>query len=171
MPIQSNAPLVRLRMECHDLNAVPRHTLPPPFSLRRFRPGDIDTWFHIESAAERYQPITRALFEHQFGTDPDLLAQRQFYLCDPHGHAIGTATAWFDTSDPARNWGRVHWVAILPTWQGRGLSKPLLAAVCERLRQLGHVRAYLMTETVRTTAISLYRQFGFVPADADHLAP
>lgn len=148
-------------MECPDLDLVPRHPVPAPFTIRRFQPGDMATWMRIETAAERYRSITPALFEQQFGTDPVILAERQLFLCDAGGEAVGTATAWFDKTDPEQNWGRVHWLAIIPRWQGRGLSKPLLSAVCERLRELGHCRAYLMTETVRTAAIALYSQFRF----------
>jgi hypothetical protein len=39
--------------------------------------------------------------------------------------------------------GRIHWLAILPRWQGRG-QEGLGATV--RLRDLGHRRAYLITE-------------------------
>ena len=59
--------------------------------------------------------------------------------------------------------GRVHWMAILPEFQGRGLGKALLAAICRRLRELGHERAYLHTSAARLAAIQLYLQFGFAP--------
>jgi GNAT superfamily N-acetyltransferase len=158
-------PLIRIRMECHDLRCVPRHPLPPPFRLRRYRPGDIETWVRIETAADRFRAITPALFEQQFGTDPTLLEPRQLFLCDETGEAIGTATAWWDVSDPQQNWGRIHWFAIVPAWQRRGLGRPLLSAVCQRLRELGHPRAYLMTETVRAAAIALYETSGFSRID------
>lgn len=148
-------------MECQDLHCVPRHPLPAPFSLRRFRPGDRETWVRIETAAEQFRDITPDLFELQFGTDPVVLEQRQLFLCDGIGTAIGTATAWSDGTDSRESWGRVHWVAIVPAWQGRGLAKPLLSAVCQRLLELEHQRAYLMTESVRTAAIALYQKFGF----------
>lgn len=80
----------------------------------------------------------------------------------PAGEAIGTATAWFDTYR-GQLYGLVHWVAIIPQQQGRGLAKPLLTAVCNRLRDLHHQGAYLITGTVRIPAIKLYLKFGFVP--------
>jgi len=57
----------------------------------------------------------------------------------------------------------VHYVAIIPDEQGRGLAKPLLTVVCNRLRELGHTRGYLITQSVRIKAINLYAEFGFVP--------
>src|SRR5205823_14626142 len=97
------------------------------------------------------------------GTDSALLAQRQCYLIDQAGKVIGTATAWFNDDFDGRRTGRVHWVAIVPEYQRRGLSKPLMTAVCHRLRELGHDRAYLVTAPALRPAINLYRRFGFVP--------
>jgi GNAT superfamily N-acetyltransferase len=62
-----------------------------------------------------------------------------------------------------REYGRVHWVAIVPEWQRHGLAKPLLTVVCQRLQELGHERAYLTTAPERIPAINLYLSFGFVP--------
>ena len=58
---------------------------------------------------------------------------------------------------------RVHWVAIVPDHQGKGLAKPLLTAICNRLVEIGHDRAYLTTNTVRLPAINLYLAYGFEP--------
>jgi GNAT superfamily N-acetyltransferase len=157
-----STPLVRIRMECPDLRLIPNYPLPSPFTLRLFQPGDVQNWVRIESAADQYQTVTAAMFEQQFGADMARLIERQLYLCNGTGEAIGTATAWLDNTQPEQNWGRIHWVAILPAWQGQGLAKPLLSAACTRLRELGHLRAYLMTETVRLAAIALYRKFGFI---------
>jgi GNAT superfamily N-acetyltransferase len=60
-------------------------------------------------------------------------------------------------------WGRVHWMAITPQFQGRGLGKTLLSAICQRLRELGHERAYLTTSSARVQAVGLYLKFGFEP--------
>jgi len=51
----------------------------------------------------------------------------------------------------------------VPRMQGRGLSKPFLSIVLKRMRELGHDRACLVTQTVRIPAINLYRKFGFIP--------
>lgn len=142
---------------------LPEFSLPASYTIRWYQPGDEVHWLRIHLEADEYNHITPALFEREFGTDPILLAARQAYLCDRQGKPIGTASAWFKDNYKGQSYGRVHWVAILPAMQGRGLAKPLMSAVCRRLRELGHERAYLDTSAARLPAINLYLKFGFVP--------
>jgi len=93
--------------------------------------------------------------------DPDELAKRQFYLCRGE-KVIGTATAWLGRDYKDGSYGRVHWVAIRPAYQGQGLSRPLMSEVLRALKRLGHERAYLTTSRRRPIAIRLYKSFGFV---------
>jgi GNAT superfamily N-acetyltransferase len=159
--------LVPVHMVLGNLDAAPRYVLPAPFRVRFYQRGDIETWVRVESDAEEYRSISRDLHEREFGRDHAVLSERQCFLCDGEGRAIGTATAWFNDEYEGQRWGRVHWVAVVRRMQGRGLGKPLLSAVIDRLRELGHSRAYLITETVRVPAICLYLKFGFVPRVRD----
>ena len=154
---------VRLTMLREDLEKIPQFALSDGFALRWYRPGDELFWFDIHLAADRFNQITSDLFEQQFGSDRKRLAERQCYLVAPDGKKIGTATAWFGNQPETKDLGRVHWVALLPEYQGRGLSKPLLTAVCNRLSDLGHKSAFLSTSDQRKTAIRLYLRFGFKP--------
>lgn len=166
-------PNCRLVMTRPHLDGLPAFTLPAGWSLRWYQPGDAGHWTRIHRAAEREHIITPTLFREQFGNDDQLLAERQCYLVHPDGEAVGTASAWFDNAFQGGHWGRVHWVALLPECQGRGLAIPLLAAVCQRLRELGHDRAFLRTTPSRLAAINLYLRFGFQPharnADEAHV--
>ena len=146
-----------------NLDDIPTFELPSSFSIKWYEPGDERTWISIQTRADQFNTITRELFDREFNDDAESLMQRQCFLIDLHGTAIGTATAWFDHNYDARPFGRVHWVAIIPRLQGQGLAKPLLTTVCERLRDLGHQRAYLTTSPERIAAINLYLGFGFVP--------
>lgn len=158
--IQENAPITMVR---DNLEGIPDHSLPEGFILRGYQPGDQKLWEEIHLLADRYLTPTSDLFHREFGTDEAVLAERQLYLLAADGQAIGTATAWFNDNFRGRAYGRVHWVAIVPRYQGQGLAKPLMAAVCCRLRELGHDRAYLTTSTARVPAVRLYMQFGFLP--------
>lgn len=77
-------------------------------------------------------------------------------------NAIGTATAWFLDDYNGKPYGRrVGWVAIVPHMRDKGLSRPMMTILCNRLKDLGHERAYLTTSTMRFPAIRLYWRFGF----------
>jgi GNAT superfamily N-acetyltransferase len=153
---------LNIRMRREHLDDIPDYTLPAGYSIRRYQPGDEDSWCRIHLLADKYTDVTPALVEKEFGSDAQKLAERQYFLMDRMGTPIGTATAWFDLSE--RSLGRVHWVAIVPTEQSKGLAKPLLTTVCNRLKELKHNKAHLTTQTVRIPAINLYLKFGFVPA-------
>lgn len=146
-----------------DMEGIPRFGFPEGFSVRPFRPGDQDLWREIQAAADRFNRITPELFSAQFGDDPEPLERRMVFLVEPDGACIGTSTAWFDPDHEGLPFGRIHWVAILPAWQGRGLAKPLMSLMCDRLRELGHERTYITTSTARIPALNLYGIFGFRP--------
>jgi len=157
------SPSASVTMVRGDLEGLPHHPVPDGFSVRPYTPGDELAWVRIQSAADAYNVIVAELFRAQFGDDTVELGRRLFMLEDPAGTAIGTAAAWFGGSHRGPSVGRVHWVAIHPAHQGRGLAKPLLSRVCHTLRALGHERAFLTTSTARVPAVGLYLSFGFVP--------
>jgi GNAT superfamily N-acetyltransferase len=159
--------LIPVHMLREHLDQTPQFALPAPFTIRFYQPGDAETWVRVQREADQHHAITRGLFEREFGRHEPALRERQCFLCDGGGQAIGTATAWFNENYDGWPCGRVHWVAIVPSRQGQGLAKPLLSAVCNRLRELGHSRTYLITETVRVHAIKLYLKFGFGPVIRD----
>jgi len=146
-----------------NLDNIPSFILPSGYSIKWYEHGDEKVWEEIQSASDRYNKITSDLYHIEFGFNEEQLHSRQCYILDHEGIAIGTATAWFDDSNKGLPSGRVHWVAIVPTSQGLGLAKPLMTTICERLKSIGHGRAYLTTSTARIPAINLYLMFGFAP--------
>lgn len=153
-----------VRMVRPALDNIPYCPVPAEYAIRRFRAGDDLTWRLIHLAADKYNDITPELFVQQYGTDATLHEERVFFLDHSRsGRTVGAAAAWWEDGSGGVNWGMVHWVAILPEYQGLGLSKALLAAVCCRLRELGYARARLSTSSGRIPAINLYRSFGFEP--------
>lgn len=155
-------PRTSIAMVRPTLDDLPDHPLPAGYSLRPYQPGDEQTWIDIHEIADDYTDATLDLFDKQFGYDRPALPDRQLYLLDPTDHPIGTATAWYHDYNSQPH-GQVHWVAIVPAAQGKGLAKPLLAAICHRLKQLSHTRVFLTTNPPRIPAIALYLTFGFRP--------
>jgi len=156
-------PNITVNMIRPTLDDLPVCPIPAGFSLRTYLPGDEAAWVAIHLEADRWNRVTLNTFQKEFGVDPAPLTARQFYLCDAADQPIGTATGWANDNYRGAAWGRIHWVALLPAYHGRGLAKPLLAAACWRMRELGHDKAYLVTSTARIPALNLYRSFGFEP--------
>jgi ribosomal protein S18 acetylase RimI-like enzyme len=146
------------------LGEAPR-SLPPPegYSLRWYRDGDRDAWQRIQSSTGLYDPVAPDLFEREFGDAPQLLPQRQCFVEDASGVAVGTATAWIADPGEAPGQGRIHWVAVSPAHQRRGLGGYLTETACTRLRALGADTAYLTTGSGNVAAVQLYLGLGFRP--------
>ena len=150
-------------MRRENLEKIPEFPLPKNISVRRFQPSDEKIWREIQSLADPEQRFTDSSFAKIFGGDASILRERQFFLLGENQKPVGTVTAWIDDyfSDPKQ--GRVHWLAVIPEQQGRGLGKILLSICLRRLRELEYRSAYLKTWPTRLAAINLYLQFGFVP--------
>jgi len=158
-PLARNAAVVMVR---DTLDDVPDAALPTGCSVRAFATGDEPVWTAIQAAADAYNAIGPTRFADSFGTDAAAHRARILFVTDAGGRAIGTATAWWGVGAWA-GWGRLHWVAVLPDEQGRGIGRALVVAACRRLRELGHPRACLTTSAARLAAIHLYDALGFRP--------
>jgi GNAT superfamily N-acetyltransferase len=153
----------RIIMIRHNLDRVPQHALPSGYTIRWHRTGDKAAWLRIHELAEHDVPTSPEIYDQQFAAEEQALGQRQAFLLDAAGREIGTASAWFNEDYHGQRFGRLHWVAIVPEHQGKGLAKPFMTVICNRLIELGHDRAYLTTWTAKLPAINLYFSFGFEP--------
>ncbi|MEM7336633.1 MAG: GNAT family N-acetyltransferase [Chloroflexota bacterium] len=142
-----------------NLANIPQCALPDGYQLRPYQAGDEHHWREIHLKADTLNLFPPEMFAQQFGNDTAVLQARQFYLINPQDEVVGTASAWWDDEV----WGKVHWVAIVPEEQGRGLAKPLLTAVLNTLQNLGHKKAKLETGSGRLPAVNLYLSYGFEP--------
>lgn len=151
---------VRVEMVRDHLEDIPVYEVPEGYSVRWYEPGDQVHWMRIHLECEGYAPLRPDLFWEQYGRDEAVMAERIAFVCDSDGVPVATNSAWMNDWN-GKHWGRVHWVATCREAQGKGLSKPLMTVVMERLRDLGHDRVHLTTNTARARAIALYGQFGF----------
>lgn len=145
------------------LDGVPPIGVSAGYQLAWYRSGDARHWVEIHQQADPGNNPSLGLYSAQFGEDESELARRQYFLRTNAGATIGTATAWFDIDARGNSLGVVHWVAILPEFQGKGLAKVLTSAILLRMRQLGHSKVYLTTHEERFPAINLYLRFSFIP--------
>ena len=148
------------------LDDLPDYPLPDGYSIRTFKGGEGPLWARIGFAAGNFKSLEEAMtrFREEFEAPVQDMESRCFFVVDNEtGRAVGTAMAWYDSGFvEGENYGRVHWVAVIPEFQGKGLAKPLMCAVLRRLAE-SHSKAVLGTQTFRKPAINLYLDLGFVP--------
>ena len=151
-----------VRMLREDMENIPQFAVPKGFAIRKYRPDEGHIWTRIQRAAEPYINIDDGLFFREFKRDLLAMEDRSFFLMTDTGEEIGTITAWWQPDMDGKNWGQIHWVAIHPDYQGRGLSKPMMSVTMTRLKR-SHKRCFLDTSTARIPAIKIYLDFGFTP--------
>ena len=166
-----STPEANMKMEATDtlilmvrpnLDQIPNAPLPAPFSLRPIQnASDAAQWLAVVRAAEALQTIPEDTFTRAYGSDWGKIAARVYLLYHGESGLVGTVAAW-DGANAWQGWGRIHWLYLLPAYQGRGLGKAMLAFALQRLVALGHTNAYLKTSTGRPSALRLYENYGFI---------
>ena len=136
--------------------------LPHDFQLRPFGPGDRSRWLEIQASTGVYGALAPALFDREFGDCASAHCERILFA-ERAGEAVGVSAAWHPSREVPASTGRVHWVAVKPSYQRRGLGRALVVATLRRLDELGYSSAYLTTGSENRPAISLYRSLGFKP--------
>ena len=145
-----------------NMRNIPQMEFPAGFGIRPMRLDEIPLWTDVQRDAEEYVEIANDLFMQQFGDDLPAVEQRCFFVVNEKGDAVGTISAWYSLDFKGGDWGRIHWVAVRPAYQGRGLGKAALSYTMNRLAEW-HDRACLFTATTRIPAIKMYLNFGFEP--------
>ena len=133
--------------------------------MRLFEKGDEQNWARIETSVGEFKDEEAALgrFENEFGSYIDEMAERCLFIEDEHGQVIATTTAWYGNLEGfGEGLGRIHWVGVVPEYQGRKLSKPLLSEAMNILAS-HHSKAYLTSQTTSYQAVNMYLNYGFEP--------
>lgn len=156
---------IRVKMVRNNLLQIPKYELPESYKIRLFQTGDEHNWARIETSVGEFvnEKAGREHFNQEFGKQLDDMEKRCLFIENPEGEAIATTTAWHsDLSGSRELIGRIHWVAVMPAYQGKGLAKPLLSAALEVLANY-HTSAYLRTQTTSYQAVNMYVNYGFKP--------
>ena len=149
-----------------ELDNLPAFPLPEGYRFVFFQPGDRDAWIEIEKSAKEFTTYEQGLdaWNKYYGGHEDILPQRMVFVENTAGDKIATATAYIDiTGRDQSGSGWLHWVAVRRDFQGRGLSKPLVAYVLNILRDLGHSRGKIPTQSTSWVACGVYLDLGFRP--------
>ena len=150
------------------------YPLPAGYRFAPFTPEDEENWIrlqlevtHVESYAQG-----KRIFREEFLQAPEgvpceecpgypAVVDRTVQIKDEAGSLVGVATLWMgDTFGEV--WQRVHWVAVHPDHQGKGLAKCLIARMLQLYGELNcDTPIYLTTQTKTYRAVRVYGQMGF----------
>ncbi|MEK5520520.1 GNAT family N-acetyltransferase [Heyndrickxia sp. FSL W8-0423] len=156
---------IPVKMVRKDLLDIPQYSLPAGFRIRLFEKGDEHSWARVETSVDEFKNEQTALehFNKEFGPHLDEMSRRCVFIENENGEVIGTTTAWYgDLHGDGEVSGRIHWVGIVPEYQGKKLSKPLLSAVMNILAN-NHSKCYLTSQTTSYQAINMYLNYRFEP--------
>jgi ribosomal protein S18 acetylase RimI-like enzyme len=158
-------------MQRSHLLDIPQIALPDGYRFRAYQDGDGVRWRALQVETEPFIPITPDYFERQFGLALNALPDRMFFVENDAGEIAGTITAWWehDRTNPNER-GRIHWVAVHPRHQRRGIAKPMMTHAMNRLAQ-EYGSAMLGTSSGRPWAVKVYLDFGFLPEPAQLADP
>lgn len=146
---------------------VTEKALPEGFHFEFHQDGDELEWAAIETAVSEFDGETKALdyFNEKFAPYPQELKQRMLFVTDPSGEKVGTCSAWWKETNGNR-YPLVHWVAVKPAYQGKGLAKAMMTRTLKLLQNLETTSPiYLHTQTWSHPAIRLYQKLGFEITD------
>lgn len=148
-----------------NLREYPEFTLPSGYDFCMYQEGFQSDWARIQAAVDHFGSINEALehFEKEFLVHPDKLVQRCIFVKDARGSLIGTVSLW-EGEHFGETMPRVHWLAVHPEHQGKGIAKALMTRLLEVCNSLGYEKPlYLITQTWSYVAINMYLKFGFKP--------
>lgn len=98
-------------------------------------------------------------WQRYYGKHEDVLPDRMFFIVDPNGKKVATATAFFDEKLPG---GWLHWVSVRRDAQGKGFpdrSSPIRCTACRH----SATKSCSCPQTTTWVAAKLYLDFGFRP--------
>lgn len=136
--------------------------LPAGYTLRLYRPGDEAAWAETEASVLEFASPAAALdyFKAEYLPQPQQLARGLVFACDAAGTPVANASAWPLKADPAVP--TLHWVAVRPGQQGKGLGRAVVQqAVMAGQRQWPGKTMLLQTQTWSHVAVRLYHSLGW----------
>jgi ribosomal protein S18 acetylase RimI-like enzyme len=150
--------MIEVAMELEELAGRPAQ-FAAPYGVRGFADGDAEVWRALQQSTGVYPVLDPDLFEREFGS---AAGGRQFFVMRG-SEAVATGTAWHGGPLRSPQWGRLHWIAVRPDCQRRGLGLNLCRHLLTTLQGFGSRGAYLTTGSENQPAIALYRKLGFQP--------
>lgn len=161
-------PALNLFMMCSEADRRAYCAPPPGYTVRACGGDEVETWkdMQVDDPGQRaaYHAVLDAYIRDVYRPRGDLFFRRCRFICAPNGTPVGTCMIW-----PAYGAvSTVHWLKVLPAYEGRGLGRALLTDVLSGLGQ-GAYPVYLHTHPSCYRAIKLYADFGYALVDAPRI--
>jgi len=150
----------QLRMLRPTLAELPPLALPEGFALRSYEPGDWAHWERILAGSFGGEP-GRFSFDRMMRRDVAFLPERVLFVVSAET-PVATASAWRVPGLMAGT-GTVHYVGVVPEFQGHRLGYWVTLATLHRMVAEGFQRATLTTDDFRLPAVKTYLRLGFEP--------
>lgn len=147
---------------------VVEKSLPEGYHFKFYQEGDEVEWAAIETAVAEFKEESEALdyFNKKFAPYPNELKQRMLFVTDTSGDKVGTCSAWWKEAPNGHRYPLVHWVAVKPGYQGKGIAKAMMSQTLQVLQNLEDTSPiYLHTQTWSHAAVRLYQKLGFEISD------
>ena len=174
--IDHTVPYTAVVMVRENGENVPAYSLPEGYHFAPFTPADEENWVRLQTEVTHVENLQQGkkIFREEFlqaaAEVPcedcpgyEEVVKRTVQVKDTQDNLVGVATLW--TGDTFGSlWQRVHWVAVHPDHQGKGLAKCMVARMLQLYRELGcETPVYLTSQTKSYRAVRIYKQMGFVP--------
>ena len=185
--IDRSIPHLGVIMEKKDANSYPQYKLPDGFRFSDFQPEFIEAWANLQLEVEQVDSLQEAkeVFYQDFLMDegydwaerkhtdaqaiPEAypgyteMMRRIVFVVTDDGTLVGTGSLWTGcTFGEERQ--RLHWIAVKPEYQGKGIAKVIVTKLLDLNRELFSAKElYLTSQTWSYRALNLYMKFGFTP--------
>ncbi|HLK55252.1 MAG TPA: GNAT family N-acetyltransferase [Chthonomonadaceae bacterium] len=147
--------LLMRRLDLNDLPPMPE--LPPGYTLRTYRPDDLEALATLMQAAFEDPKWTPERLREALIDAPDV---KTIFVIDYEGKPVASASVRL-LPDKYPDSGYVHWVACDPAHRGKGLGYAVTLATLYEFVKLGCKDAVLETDDHRLAAIRVYHRLGF----------
>lgn len=158
-------PYIGVLMTNLDPDSYPRCPLPAGYEVRAYESGMEKDWAELMQSVENMDTVDAALaqFAEEFQPEIDLFKDRSVFVYNSAGKLAASATLWHGNHF-GRTCLRVHWVAVAPEEQGKGLCKAVMTILMDMYHTCNLTGGlYLTSQTWSYKALNIYRQFGFKP--------
>lgn len=175
-------------MEKFDTSIYPNFQLPPGYQFISYKKGIEKDWARLQLEVGQVDTIeeAEAAFQKEFldgksmnwinreytplvtseiEKSPcyDELMKKVVFVINQSGALTATGCIW-------NGWMfgedriRLHWIAVSPNHQGKGICKALITKLLDRYNELGYSGyLHLTSQTWSYRALNIYMKFGFKP--------